>query len=152
MNRVVITVTLSALLLLSGAGQAWADEFYQTQLILRYFADGSANERARLRDAHRDYVAKNGREMASFRLLDEDATVIGEGAWVAFESAAQADAFLDGDPYQQAGLYREVSIDKADLYMLDKWFSIAPAWRSGPSLERAHEQYDEQVRRIQREE
>ena len=139
-------------LLLAPIWPAAADEFYATHLVLRYFAENSAAERARLRDEHHDYLARNGREMASFRLLDEKANVVGEGGWAAFESEAEAWSFVDGDPYQQAGLYRDVSIRKTDLYMLDKWFAIAPAWREGPALDRAHQEYDDKVRRIQREE
>ncbi len=152
MTRTLITIAVSALLLLASTGPALADEFYSTHLILRYFADDSAAERARLRDAHHAYLAGNGREMATFRLLDGDANVIGEGAWVAYESEAQAREFVEGDPYQQAGLYRDVSIGKTDLYMLDKWFAISPQWREGPALDRAHQDYQEKVRRIQREE
>lgn len=151
MIRVFKFVLLSIMLLFAATGPAQADEFFRTHLVLRYFADGSSAERSRLRDAHRDHLAKSGREMASFRLLDEEGNVIGEGAWVAYESAAQARAFLDGDPYQAAGLYREVTMDKADLYLLDKWFSIVPEWRKGRALEQAHEEYTTEVRRIRRE-
>jgi uncharacterized protein YciI len=143
---------LCSMLVLGLTTTATADEFYATHLVLRFFAEDSAAQRASLRDAHHDYLAGNGREMATFRLLDDNAKLVGEGGWVAFESEAEARAFVDGDPYQQAGLYRDVSIRKTDLYMLDKWFSITPAWREGPALEQAHQAYDEKVQRIQREE
>ena len=148
----LLNKALLCALLIAPVAPAAADEFYDTHLVLRYFAENSAAERARLRDEHHDYLAQNGREMATFRLLDDQANVVGEGGWVAFESEAEAQAFVAGDPYQQAGLYRDVSIRKTDLYMLDKWFAIAPAWREGPELERAHPAYGEQVQRIQREE
>ncbi|MCC5867553.1 MAG: hypothetical protein JJU27_03490 [Gammaproteobacteria bacterium] len=127
------------------------DEYFRTYLVQRLYVEGSEAVRETLRNAHREHTLQNGRDVSTFRILDEDANVVGVGAWMAFESRESLQAFLDGDPYQKAGVFGDVSIGEAHLYILDEWFSIAPAWRDETVLRGAHGHYDEQVRRFVRE-
>lgn len=152
MNHTMAAVfsLLLASLLIAVEAKA-GDEYFRTYLVQRLYVEGSEAVRESLRDAHREYTLKNGRDVSSFRILDEDANVVGVGAWMAFESREALQAFLDADPYQQGGVFGDVNIGEAHLYILDEWFSIVPAWRDETALRDAHGRYDEQVRRFVRE-
>lgn len=124
---------------------AMASEYYPAFLVLRYFVHGSEQHRERLKDAHQKYYLSHGREGASFRILDDQGQRIGRGSWMAFKSKEDAREFIENDPYQRANLYRETSVDKANIYFLDEWFSVAPSWRNDAKLEGAHDRYDSEI-------
>jgi uncharacterized protein YciI len=144
MNRPSIHGAVLALLLCLSAATP-ASEYYPAVLVLRYFVEGSEAAREDLAPAQRDYYLERGREAASFRILDDQGKVAGRGSWMAFASEDAARSFLSNDPYSRAGLYRETSVDKADIYLLDKWFAIAPADRSGDRLQAVYDRYDDEV-------
>lgn len=127
------------------AGPALASDYYPAFLVLRYFADDSKAARVRLEEDYRAYYRTRGREAASFRILDEAGRVIGRGSWMAFAAEDEAARFIADDPYARAQLYREVSVERADIYLLDEWFSIAPGWRDQEALREAHGRYDDQL-------
>ena len=141
MSQVSRACFVSLLLATMTANVHAADEYYPAFLIIRYFADGSAAERNSAAAAHRSHLAAKGRIVASFRVLDGDGRQIGIGSWSAFDSEADARSFVEQDPYQQAGLYKEVSIARTNMYLLDKWFSIVPEWRQNSALQTSHREY-----------
>ncbi|MFT7289230.1 MAG: hypothetical protein ACI87W_003359 [Halieaceae bacterium] len=138
-----LSVFLAAVLLLPAS--VMASEYYPAFLVLRYFVDGSEQERERLKGDFREYYLSHGREAASFQILNEHGQSIGRGSWMAFESQETAQEFIENDPYQQAKLYRDVSVDEANIYFLDQWFSIAPSWQHDAALEKAHDRYDDLI-------
>lgn len=142
-KRPINCVLLAVLLCLPGVTPA--SEYYPAFLVLRYFVEDSEAARERLEPAQRNYYLEQGREAASFRILDDQGQAVGRGSWMAFDSEDAARSFLLNDPYSRAGLYRETSVDKADIYLLDKWFSIAPTWRSGDRLQPVYDRYDDEV-------
>jgi hypothetical protein len=73
---------------------------------------GHAPLRAENRAAHLDYLKSFGsRVVAAGPLLDDDGQqMVGSLLILEFEGRAELDAFLAGDPYAKAGLFRSVEV------------------------------------------
>ena len=147
MNRLRTACLIALLWMVTMPAVCGADEYYPAFLIIRYFADESVAERNSAAAAHHAHLAAEGRIMASFRVLDDDGNPIGIGSWSAFDSEGDARAFVERDPYYQAGLYKDVSIVRTNLYLLDKWFAIVPEWRNNAGLEASHRDYERLIKK-----
>jgi uncharacterized protein len=74
-----------------------------------------------LRPAHRDWVASGGAGLAvvltGAALWDEQGAGIGNFGILQAESAAQARAFAEGDPFAQGGVVRDIQLTRlADTF------------------------------------
>lgn len=73
---------------------------------------GHAQVRAENRAAHLDYLKRFGRRVAAAGPLlgDDGQQMVGSLLVLEFEDRAALDAFLAGDPYAKAGLFRSVEV------------------------------------------
>jgi uncharacterized protein YciI len=80
-------------------------------MITRTAKPGIAKERDALRPSHLDYVFKQKNlVLGAATVSDDDTEFIGTLYIVSAADRAAAQAFLDGDPFTQAGLYTDVKI------------------------------------------
>ena len=83
-------------------------------LILAFDHPGKELEREAVREAHRTYLAQQGRRLlgAGALLDDDDDTVIGGFSILDTEDRTEAVRFQEHDPYALEGLRAEVTIVK----------------------------------------
>jgi uncharacterized protein YciI len=81
-------------------------------MILMTDRPGQGELRAKTRDAHLEYLDRNKHRLLAAGALIEDDGSGGSGSLyiVDTEDRAQAEAFLKGDPFDQAGLFGQVEI------------------------------------------
>jgi hypothetical protein len=73
---------------------------------------GAGHIRAETRPAHLDYVRESGKVEIAGPFLDETGEMTGSLLILAVESLDEARAWLEGEPYAQAGLFEEVTVSE----------------------------------------
>lgn len=76
---------------------------------------GRRDDRLRLREAHRARLRQHDHPVAvriGGPLLDDAGDMIGSMLVIEADTRAAVEAFLAGDPYVEAGLFRELRIDR----------------------------------------
>ena len=75
--------------------------------------EGALNRRLAVRDSHiagAIELKNKGNLIAGGAILDDAGRMIGSTTYVAFESRAELDAWLDRDPYVTGDVWRDITI------------------------------------------
>lgn len=82
---------------------------------------GAEELRARLRPAHVAYIAAHRHVLDHAGRLssDDSVTAVGSALTVNFETRAEVEAFIDGEPYFKAGIFESVVVRRIMVFDLD---------------------------------
>ncbi len=98
-------------------------------LVKRVYADAETVERIRAEHdpAHNEHLKAYGRTIMSAALVSED----GRAGGISISNYADWDGisrYVYDDPFTRAGMFREIIIERVDVYKLDGSFERAPSW------------------------
>lgn len=83
---------------------------------------------ARLQDDHFQHLFDHGRNVVSGSVKDDAGNTVMSIAVGDYRSWDDVTRFVYDDPYTRAGMFRNITIERVDLYKLDGSHERAPAW------------------------
>jgi uncharacterized protein YciI len=83
---------------------------------------------ARLQDDHFQHLSDHGRNVVSGSVKDDEGKTVMSIAVGDYRSWDDVVRFVYDDPYTRAGMFRNITIERVDLYKLDGSHERAPAW------------------------
>lgn len=87
-------------------------------LVRCHYRPGGARERFRIRDVHlRFMIANRARIEAGGALMGLDGEASGMFLLLAGDSEAEAEAFLEAEPYTRAGLFASRTVEQASRFI-----------------------------------